>query len=267
MFAMIDGLVRMVGSVLGGVLYLTIGFRALVVLNTCSYLVSVVACHRMRHRSPPRPAARVSLTDGIDELRTGLRHVLTIGPLRRLLRVTAVFYLANGAITALLVPYARSNLRVGAAGFGYLLAALGVGYVIGTLFARSVIERFSAEGAVVACVPLLGTAYLLAFQPVSYPVALAGFAAAGVPAVVLLVAVPTEYQRRTPNAMLGRVASAFLTVEMAVSVTGAALASVLAQQVGVLPVIDLALLVLGALGMTLPVRPVAWRFLTPRPEE
>ena len=85
----------------------------------------------------------------------------------------------------------------------------------------------------------------------------------------LLVAVPTEYQRLTPNAMLGRVASAFLTVEMAVSVTGAALASLLAQRVGVLPVIDLALLVLGALGLTLPVRPVPWRFLTPRvrPEE
>jgi MFS family permease len=269
MFAMIDGLVRMVGSVLGGVLYLTIGFHWLVVVNGCSYLVSVVACHAVQYRSPPRPGPRVTLADGVEELRAGLRHVLMIGPLRRLLWVTAVFYLANGAVTALLVPFARSDLRVDPASFGYLLAALGVGYVIGTVFARSVIERFTAEGAVVACVPLLGVAYLLAFQPVSYPATLVGFAVAGAPAVILLIAVATEYQRRTPDAMLGRVAAAFLTVEMAVSLTGAALGSVLAQRVGVLPVIDVALLALGALALTLPRRPISWRILTPRvrPEE
>lgn len=264
MFAMIDGIVRMVGSVLGGLLYLTIGFQWLVVLNAASYLVSVLACHRVRHhQAPPRPVARAGLADGLAELRTGLHHVLTIGPLRRLLRVTAVFYLSNGAVTALLVPYARSVLRVGAESFGYLLAALGVGYVVGTLVARSVIERLSAERAVLASVALLGAAYLLAFQSVSYPATLAGFATAGAPAVVLLVAVPTEYQRRTPNPLLGRVAAAFLTVEMAVSVTGAAVGSLLAPRIGVVPVIDVALLALATLGLTLPRRPLRWRLLTP----
>jgi predicted MFS family arabinose efflux permease len=261
MFAMIDGLVRLVGSVLGGVLYLAIGFPGLVVLNASSYLISALACRQVRHRAPAHGRRSISLSGTGRELRAGLRHVMTTPPLRRLLRVTAVFYLANGAVTALLVPYARAELRAGPTSFGYLLMALGVGYVVGTLLAHWIIDRLSPDGAVVAAVPMLAASYLLAFQPVSYPATLIGFAAAGAPAIVLLVAVQTEYQRRTPDALLGRVAAAFLTVEMAVAVTGAALGSALAAQVGVLPVIDVALLVLGALALTLPQQPTGWRLL------
>ena len=255
MFAMIDGLVRLLGSVLGGVLYLAMGFPALVVVNAGSYLVSALACHHVRHRSAPHQrSAGVTFSDGVGELRAGLRHVLLTPHLRGLLRVTAVFYLANGAVTALLVPYARTELHIEAPAFGYLLAALGVGYVVGTLFARRILERFSAQGAVGVSVPLLGMSYLLAFQPENYTATLIGFACAGAPAVLLLVAVQTTYQQHTPDALLGRVAGTFLTVEMAVSVAGAGIGSALAAQVGSLPVIDVALLVLGALGLSLPQR-------------
>lgn len=261
MFAMIDGLVRLVGSVLGGVLYLAVGFRALVVLNAASYLISALACSRVRHRSRLRVRAPITVADGMAELRAGLRHVLATTTLRRLLRVTAIFYLANGAVTALLVPYARSVLGASAGSFGYLLAALGLGYIVGTIFARRTIARLTSNGAVAVCVPLLAGCYLLAFQPENYLATLVGFAAAGAPAVVLLVAVQTECQRRTPDALLGRVTAAFLTVEMAVSVAGAAIGSLLAEEVGPLPVIDVALLVLGALGLTLPQRLPSWRYL------
>jgi len=266
LFAMIDGLVRLVGSILGGLLYLAVGFPGLVVLDAASYLVSAIACALVRHRSAPRPRPdRVNLTDGVNELRAGLRHVLASTPLRGLLRVTAVFYLANGAVTALLAPYARSELGAGSAAFGYLLAALGVGYVVGTLVASRVMERISPQGAVMVSVPLLGACYLLAFQPENYTASLIGFGAAGAPAVLLLVAVHTAYQQRTPDILLGRVAAAFLTVEMAVSTVGAGIGSLLAEQVGVLPVIDLALLVLGVLGLSLPQAMPSWRYLTAEP--
>jgi len=255
MFAVIDGLVRFVGSILGGLLYLAVGFQWLVVLNAASYLVSALACRQVRHRAPGPGAPGALLPDPTASvwsgLRAGLRHVVSTPPLCRLLVITAVFYLANGAVTALLVPYVRSELHAGASAFGYLLAALGVGYLVGTLFARPLIDRFSAGGAAVVAVPALTVCYLLAFQPTNYAVTLIGFAAAGAPAVLLLVAVQTAYQQRTPDDLLGRVAAAFLTVEMAVSVTGAAAGSLLASRAGVLPAIDVALLVLAALGLAL----------------
>ena len=264
MFWMIDGLVRLLGSVLGGALYLAIGFPGLVLANAASYLASAYACHRLDHRPGRHPQpARITVGRARAELRAALSHIQETPTLRRLLWATGVFYLANGVVTALLVPYARTALHVGPAAFGYLLAALGAGYVVGTLSARRVIARLSALGAVMGSVPLVAACYLLAFQPQTYPTALIGFAAAGAPAVVLLVAVQTECQIRTPDALLGRVTAVYLTVEMLVSVTGAALGSVLADRVGVLSMIDLALLVLGALGVTLP-QPAPSRRPVPR---
>jgi predicted MFS family arabinose efflux permease len=271
-FAVIDGLVRLIGSVLGGLLYLALGFTGLVLIDVASYLVSAAACtlvrYRQGHRDPGRrappvppagsPAAsglsrgRAAFGCGLVEVRAGFRYVWDMPPLRGLLLVTAAFYLANGALTALLVPFARIQLHVDADTFGFLLAALGVGYLVGTPLARLIIDRYSTRIAVLVSIPLLTACFVLAFEPRTYPLTLLGFAGAGAPAVVLLVAVQTDYQRRTPDRLLGRVAAAFLTVEMAVSVIGAAVGSATGQRAGVMPVINACLLTLVALVTCLP---------------
>jgi predicted MFS family arabinose efflux permease len=254
MFAVIDGLVRLVGSVAGGLLYLTIGFAGLVLADAASYLVSAAGCYLVRHRAlrPCRTSSDSALTSGLAELSAGLLHLRQSRQLRGMLLVTAGFYLANGAITALLVPFARLELQVDSSGFGYLLAALGCGYLLGTPLARWTIEQFSTRWAVMSSVPLLAACYLLAFGPASYPLTLIAFAVSGAPAVILLVAVQTDCQSRTPEALLGRVTSAFLTVEMAVSVVGAAAGSSVAQHTGVMPVIGVAIAVLMVLALAVP---------------
>lgn len=252
MFAVIDGMVRLVGSVLGGVLYAAFGFPTLVLADAASYVVSAVGCLLIRYRPPSRPAQPVNLTAGAAELRAGLRHVWRQRFLRGLLVVTAVFYLANGALTALLVPYARSELDADTDRYGYLLAALGVGYLFGAPLARFLIDRYSTRAAVLVSVPWLAVCFALAFGPRQYSMAMTAFALAGAPAVVLIVAVQTAYQRHTPDPMLGRVAAAFLTVEMAVSVVGAATASSVAEQTGLMPVIGVSIAVLAALVLLLP---------------
>ena len=254
MFAAIDGLVRLVGSVAGGLLYLAIGFGGLVLTDTSSYLVSAAGCYLVQHRGLRRTTHRGRLAGpaGLAELRAGLAHLRSSTPLRGMLLVTAVFYLSNGAITALLVPFARIELRADPARFGYLLAALGCGYLLGTPLARWVIDRFSPRQAVAVSVPVLAGCYLAAFGPADYRTTLVAFAVSGMPAVVLLVAVQTDCQRRTPDALLGRVTSTFLTVEMGVSVLGAATASLVAQHTGVRPVIGVAVAGLTLLATVVP---------------
>lgn len=251
MFAMIDGLVRLVGSVLGGIIYAGFGFSTLVVADASSYLVSMVACSVIRYRAPRRRPAPVTLTNGLAELRAGLEHVLRQRFLRGLLAVTALFYLANGALTALLVPFARTELDADTDEYGYLLAALGVGYLVGAPLARHLIAGFSTRAAVLVSVPWLSICFALAFGLRDYSVTLLSFAFAGAPAVVLIVAVQTAYQRHTPDAMLGRVTAAFLTVEMIVSVVGASAASAVAEQTGLMPVIAASLTLLGGLTVVL----------------
>jgi hypothetical protein len=260
MFAMIDGLVRLVGSVAGGLLYLAIGFRGLVLTDAASYLVSAAGCYLVRYRALRRSEAHADArggagpgpTSGPAELRAGLRHLRQSRPLRGMLLVTAGFYLANRAITALLVPFAPLELRIDSSRFGYLLAALGCGYLLGAPMARWTIEQFSTRWAVISSVPLLAACYLLAFEPASYPITLIAFAVSGAPAVVLLVAVQTDCQSRTPDELLGRVTSAFLTVEMAVSVVGAATGRSVAQHTGVMPVIGVAIALLAVLALAVP---------------
>lgn len=252
MFAIIDGLVRLVGSVLGGVLYALCGFPTLVLADAASYLVSAVCCYLIRYRPPSRTPQPVTLAAGAAELRAGLRHVWRQRFLRGLIVVTALFYLANGALTALLVPYARSELDADTDRYGYLLAALGVGYLFGAPLARFLIHRYSTRAAVLISVPWLAVCFALAFGPRQYSMTMTAFALAGAPAVVLIVAVQTAYQRHTPDPMLGRVAAAFLTVEMAVSVLGAATASSVAEETGMMPVIAASIAVLGGLVLLLP---------------
>lgn len=252
MFGMIDGLVRLIGSVMGGALYAVFGFSTLVVADSASYLLSALGCYLIRYRAPRLRPAPVTLTAGVAELRAGLRHVWRHRLLRGLIVVTALFYLASGALTALLVPFARTQLHADTQRYGYLLAALGVGYLFGSPLARTLIDRWSTRGAVLVSVPWLAVCFGLAFGSRYYPLAIAAFALAGAPAVVLIVAVQTAYQRHTPNHLLGRVTAAFLTVEMAVYVVGAGTASAAAEAAGVMPVVSASILLLGALVAGLP---------------
>lgn len=252
LFAVIDGMVRLVGSVLGGVLYAVFGFPTLVLADAASYLVSAVGCYLIRYRPPRRTHEPVTLSGGAAELGAGLRHVWRQRFLRGLLVVTALFYLANGALTALLVPFARVELGADTDHYGYLLAALGVGYLFGAPLARFLIDRYSTRAAVLVSVPWLVACFGLAFGPRQYSMTMTAFALAGAPAVVLIVAVQTAYQRSTPDPMLGRVAAAFLTVEMMVSVVGAAAASSVAEEAGLMPVIGVSIALLCALVLVLP---------------
>jgi MFS family permease len=252
MFGMIDGLVRLFGSVGGGILYAAAGFETLVILDAVSYLVSAAGCCLIRCRTPSSYVPRVSMSGGAAELRDGLHHVWQQEFLRGLLVVTALFYLANGTLTALLVPFARTQLHAGTMGFGYLLAALGLGYLAGTPLAHLLIDRYSIRTAVLVSVPCLALCFGLAFGPRHYTLTIFSFALAGAPSVVLLVAVATAYQRQTPDQLLGRVAAAFLTVEMVVSVIGAATGSSVAEQAGLMPVIGASITLLVFLVLALP---------------
>lgn len=252
MFGVIDGLVRLVGSVLGGAIYAVFGFSTLVIADSTSYLLSALACYVIRYRAPRPQRAPVTISCGLTELRAGLRHVWGQPLLRGLIVVTAVFYLANGALTALLVPFARTQLHADTYRYGYLLAALGVGYLFGAPLARTLIDHWSTRGAVLISVPWLAACFGLAFGSRSYPLAITAFALAGAPAVVLIIAVATAYQRHTPDRLLGRVTAAFLTVEMAVYVAGAGAASSMAEASGVMPVVTASIVLLGVLVAVLP---------------
>ncbi|WP_197288161.1 MFS transporter, partial [Nocardia sp. NRRL S-836] len=142
-----DGVVRLAGPPLGGVLLVWAGFEALVLVDVASYLVSAVAVALTKAR--PEVAG-----EGKAGLREGVRVLKGLPVARVLLPLSGVFLAANASLSALLVPFGVRELG-GSAQVGVVLSALGVGFLLGAAVVRRV-DR--VQPRVVLAVAQLGVA-------------------------------------------------------------------------------------------------------------
>jgi MFS family permease len=99
-------------------------------VNAASYLVSAVVLRRLVLPSPPAPTARDRWWA---QVRAGVTTVAGHPLLRALAAAQFLAALSAGATGALLVVLAREQLALGAADYGLLLAAIGVGAATGPL--------------------------------------------------------------------------------------------------------------------------------------
>ncbi|PZG01333.1 MFS transporter, partial [Nonomuraea aridisoli] len=161
----------------------------------------------------------------------GLRYVRRAAATRGLLVANSVYLLANAALTALLVPFGVTQLG-GSVQVGYLLSALGLGFLAGAPLSRRLADRGAARTTVAAGQALVAGAFALLFNSTELPVALAAAFLLGLPAVTVLVSVHTWVQRTTPEGLLGRVSAAFLTLEAAATMLGALAGPALSEASG-----------------------------------
>lgn len=144
-------LARAVGPAVAGVLVAAIGPGAVFAINAVSFLGVVGAVAAWRRRPAPeqgRPERALAA------LQAGTRYVRNAPAVRRILVRSALFVVPASALWALLPVVAGSRLHLGAGGYGMLLAALGVGAVLGALVlgrlrARCSGNRLLAGSAVV----------------------------------------------------------------------------------------------------------------------
>jgi MFS family permease len=216
---------RFAGPPLGGLLF-TAAASAPLFLDAGSFLLAAVAVFAIAGRFRPA-GADVAATPMRAAVGEGIRWLAGHRLLRSLAVVVSVWHLVWGAGSAILVLYAQELLELGSAGFGVLLAAGAVGSVLGTVLtsrlAGSVGRRRVLVGAVaVAAAAQLGLA--LTSNPVVAGVALA---VSGMSAVVWNVITVALRQRLTPDALLGRVNSAYRFAAIGAVALGAALGGAL----------------------------------------
>lgn len=176
-------------------------------------------------RSAQRPSLRVEIAEGVRWL---LAH--------RLLRTLAVLMgLLNVTLTAalsILVLLATKRLGLGSVGYGLLFSALAVGGLLGALVGERLIRRFTASvtlrvGLIIETVFHLTMA--LSTSPVAVGVILALF---GVHNSLWTIVSTSLRQRLTPEAMLGRVNSAYLFLVAGGNAVGALLGGAVATRFG-----------------------------------
>ena len=187
--------------VLAGLLVAATTESAVLGIAAALFLVQAVVIAGAGHLSPgeiePAPWQQ-SLRDGYDYVR---RHAF----LRTVLVIQAIVIVLTTMVVPIEVVYAKENLGVGDAGFGFLLAAWGTGMVVGSVvFAR---ERSRPILVLVAAGTLAtGVGYLGMAAAPSIVLACIAAALGGVGNGVQWVAVVTAVQEATAERFQAHVA-------------------------------------------------------------
>ncbi|MBW8765883.1 MAG: MFS transporter [Geodermatophilales bacterium] len=120
---------RAVGPAVGGLLIAAAGPAAAFALNSVSFLGVLAVLYRW----PRPPTVRVLGAEPIGQaIRAGMRYVRSAPAFGSLLARSALFMISASGLWALLPAVARGPLHLGANGYGGLLAAVGLGALIGT---------------------------------------------------------------------------------------------------------------------------------------
>jgi MFS family permease len=235
LFVFAGGAVRLVGPLLGTVLLSAGGLGVVVGIDVVSYLLSaaLVAAVTLSPTPDRDPAA---LPHGWRQFprqfRDGVRYLAGSPLLRGLLVVSWGYLTANAALGVLLVPFLVRRLDDPGQDAGYLLAGLGVGYLLGSAASRRLVLRYSARALIVAAYAAVGLCFLALFNAPTLAVATVAAAVAGVPGAVTLVVTQHRVQVGTPAALLGRVGAVFYTSDAVTGVAGALVAPALTALAG-----------------------------------
>jgi MFS family permease len=247
----IGNIAVVVGPAMGAALLIVgppaIGFA----VNGASFLLGAVAVARVRAlrratvaqaQHPPAAGVRVQLLDGARALTSSGGAVVVVA-------FVCAAEFVYGEMTVMLVLASQRKLGTGSEGYGYLLAALGVGGVLVVAFAARLASRprvalALAAGLMCAVVPLSAIAF------VDNPsVAFATLVVAGAGAIVVEVVSVTLLQRALPSDVLGRIFGIYDALDVGAILVGALVAPILVSWLG----LDTALIVGGS---TLPLLPL-----------
>ena len=206
------------GPLVGGLLFATTAVAPFLV-DAVSFgasaglVASIPGRFTARNAAPPGtgPATSVTLRQDIAE---GLRWLLGHRLIRLLAIQASIANLAFMAGGAVLVLFAQERLELGSSGYGLLLAGGAVGGILGGLVAAP-LRRWLGPGRLLVANALVSAASYATLGFTSNPwVAGAMLSFVGMGATVGSVVIRSLRQQLAPNALLGRVVSAFRMVAL-----------------------------------------------------
>ena len=243
------------GPSIAGLLITFFSAAMVVVIDAVSYLVSAVACALIRKPEekpggegrPPRLFAAIG---------HGLRWVWTQPVLRPMVIATAFFMTFATGVQALFVLYLQ-RLGVSEVWIGVVLAATGVGAVVGASLSMKVLRRIGPGPAALWSTVVCNGAFLLvplADGPVWLVVALLSVSQVliGLTTPISMVGMGSLRQVLTPNDMQGRVVATFRGLSLGLAPIGALAAGLLGEAIGLRPTMWIL-----AIGVLIPIAVVA----------
>ena len=252
---------RIVGPAVAGVLIGRVGVGPVFFINSVGFVGVILTLLRLEARGLPARERRATI---LEEIVEGLRYARRTPRLLLALGLVLSVSLFVFNFTVYVPLLARTVLGLGAEGFGFLMASLGVGAVAGALTVGGFGSREPELGrmflsAAVAFAALLGlglSRHAWTAAPLLFVTGYFG--------IMLMATCNTSMQLRAPDALRGRVMSLYTWVTGGVFPIGAFLVGSISQAWGV----SAAFLWNGTLGLVTLAGIMLWwrlRARAPRP--
>ena len=215
----------LVGPAIGAILLTVAATWVAFAVNAFTFVVSALLVSLLRGR--PAPVATLDHEGASSQLKEGFATVWRTAFVVPLFIIVAMVELTYGAQTVQLVLYAEQSLGLGAKGYGYLLAATGLGGLLSVLVnarlsTSSKVSRIAVGTAVVFCATQLVYA-----RSDAVAVAVIVTVLGGIGLVVCEVVTETTLARVVPADLLGRVMGLYDAMSVGAMVAGAVIAPIL----------------------------------------
>jgi len=248
-------LVQIIGASVAGGLIAWGGTTPAFLVNAASFACSAVLLTRLSLPHRAGSPGRGGLGAWVGDARDGLAYARRDPFVARFLPVQALTSLATGATSALLVVLATTHLHLAAQGFGWLLAAIGIGALLGPFLSNG-LTRGRPLDVRLLFVPYLirGAGDIALGLVVGLPWALVILFIYGLNTSTGMVASNTILQTVIPDRVRGRVFTLLDVTWAAMRLLSLGLGGLLADRAGITAVyiVGGALLALaGALGLAL----------------
>ena len=222
-----------IGPSVAGIVIAAVGLPICFLANSLSYLAAVTALLLMRNL--PRVARKWDGTEAdrpLTRIRQGISYAVHDPVVGMMLLAVAVFSLFAMNRLTLMPLFADQVLHVGARGFGFLMAALGIGALAGALSLAFMGERWT-NGRRQFWVGLTWVVLLIGFSLSHwFYVSLVLLLGAGFCQMSFIAIANTRIQTATPDHLRGRVMALYAQAMMGTGPLGSTQAGALAFAFG-----------------------------------
>jgi MFS family permease len=223
-------LARLIGPSIGGILIALWGEGACFLINALSYVAVLLSLGLMK--LPRWEKSSRQNEPVLDQLKQGFTYALNFMPIRTLLMLLSVISMVAGGVQALMPLFARDIFHGGSRTLGLLMAASGLGALIGAIYLAGR-RNVLGLGKVIALTAALFGAGLIVFSRTSVlMVGLGVLLFSGFGMMVQMAASNIILQTIVDEDKRGRVMSFYTMAFMGLSPFGSLLSGILATGIG-----------------------------------
>lgn len=225
---------RVIGPAIAGLAVGAFGMAQAFLLNSLSFLAPIAAYSMMRDadlHSPPRLVRAHSLGEVRTQVAEGIAYVRQTDLVLLVVVIVGVVSTLGMNFGVMIPAFAEGYLKTDAAGFGFVMAATGLGSMTSAL--GIAFSGRSRTSIVVRGAMLLGIALLLASVVPSYWLALPVMYLLGFGAIGMAATANTTIQVTVPDHLRGRVISVYTTVFVGSTPVGGLVTGWLMSHIGI----------------------------------